>query len=90
MTKYFQIMLTNGRTYEKNIPESVLKDIPIGATADHPMYQLMAKELAVNGFCELRDIGTTPVERRPRWIAPSQIKHVDVVFTKEATIKTLQ
>ena len=70
MKKYFLITLLDGSECERDVP--TIREIPVGTPANAIMYQRMAMQLATEGFCI-----DGP---RPKWIAPSQIKHVEIVF----------
>lgn len=82
MKKYFLITLiasawdeeSKGQ-YVRDIP--AIKEIPVGTPVNAIVYQRMAMQLATEGFCI-----DGP---RPKWIAPSQIKHVEIVFETQLT-----
>lgn len=70
--RFLRITLVNGKQIEREIPP--MKEMPIGAPANHPFYMNMAMTVATSGFCE--DAGA----REPRWIAPAYIREVEIVF----------
>lgn len=82
MKKFLLITLVTGEQHEfdlKPLIELVVQQKGIGflnEKPEHPQYKLFARDIATQGFAEPM---ATP-RRHPRWIAPSQIKSVDVVF----------
>ena len=77
MKKYFLITLLDGSDYVRDIP--AIKEIPVGTPVNAIVYQRMAMQLATEGFCI-----DGP---RPKWVAPSQIKYVEIVFENNMTIQ---
>lgn len=82
MKKFLLITLVTGEQHEfdlKPLIELVIQKEGIGFFSqppEHPQYKLFARDIATHGFPEQV---ATP-RRHPRWICPSQIKHIDVVF----------
>lgn len=79
MRKYLLITTVTDEQYELDFPDKRIMEVGLGAPAFFFLFD--AERVASNGFCP--DPKATP----PRWIAPSQIKHVEVVF-ENATIVT--
>lgn len=75
--RYFKITLNNGKEHDlpfnKAFREQIVPDLP----ANFVQFLKVCEEISMTGFMEP---GT---DARPKWIAPSQIKHVEVVIGLE-------
>jgi hypothetical protein len=49
--------------------------VPLGASAIDPAYMMITKDIATHGFLAKPEAG-----KHPTWIAPSQIKFIEIVF----------
>lgn len=84
MKKYLLITLVDGQQHELDLAPmlDIIMKAPNGpglgilqASPNHPQYAFFCKDIATTGFFE------NPLDtRQPCWIAPSQIKKVEVVF----------
>lgn len=73
MKRYFLITLITGQTYELLFDKVFTGFVPLVPPNNHAFLKA-ACALSQEGFMEP---GT---DARPRWINPSQIKHIEVVF----------
>lgn len=79
MRKYLQITLIDGQKVERDIP--AILSVPLGAPANDKAYLLLCVQIVQQGFCQNADA------KNPVWIAPSQIKYVQVVFESNLTVE---
>jgi hypothetical protein len=83
MERYFNIILLNGKShklpFEKAFKQGAF--IPVGLAANDTRLVMAAMDIGTHGFMEP---GT---DARPRIIAPSQIKFVEIVITNPSELK---
>ncbi|MFO0415198.1 MAG: hypothetical protein ACK52I_28435 [Pseudomonadota bacterium] len=75
MKKYLLITLIDGQQIEREISAEYQKSIPIGAKPYDAAYMQIARLFATSGF-----VSDNTNDSKASWIAPTQIKQVDVVF----------
>jgi len=78
MRKYILITLTDGTLIEREIPNEIAKQIPIGTSAMHVSYLQLLQQLS-NGFA------TDASENRVTWICSGYIQKLELIF--EETLK---
>jgi hypothetical protein len=76
MKRVLRITLVTGEVDELDLTTYMLQaKVPLGASAIDPAYIMITKDIATHGF-----LAKPEGSKHPKWIAPSLIKCIEIVF----------
>lgn len=76
MKRVLRITLVTGEVDELDLTTYMLQaKVPLGSSAIDLAYIMITKDIATHGFLAKPQTG-----KHPTWIAPSQIKSIEIVF----------